>query len=74
MLIKCKRSEILVAALGLIMHYNYLWTDLHHPETIWYTADSYPLGCPVYLSHKMVTLFTEPQPWKWASSSSAVAP
>lgn len=45
-----------------------------HSETVQYNDVYYPLGCPVYLSHRMVTLFTEPQPWKWASSSSAVAP
>ena len=35
---------------------------------------TYPLGWPVNLSHRIVTRFMDPQPWKWASSSSAVDP
>ena len=33
-----------------------------------------PFGCPVNLLQRIVTRLTAPQPWKWASSSSAVDP
>lgn len=35
---------------------------------------TYPLGCPVNLSRRIVTRLMEPQLWKWACISSGVAP
>ena len=39
-----------------------------------YLNQTNPFGWPLYLSQRIVTLLIDPQPWKCASNSSAVAP